>query len=82
MGAFHPAYRIGEVEGVLVLKLVSRRRGADLETGRTESEFVDGSGDAVCRAVDAEISSRDWRHVNKAVVDMHQTETKIVDQSR
>ena len=82
MGAFHPAYRIGEVERVLILKLVSRRCGADLETRRAEREFVDGSGDAVCWAVDAEISSRDWWHVNKAVVDVHQTETKIVDQSR
>ena len=71
MGAFHPAYRIGEVERVLILKLVSRRCGADLETRRTEREFVDGRGGTVCWAVDAEISGCDRWHVNEAVVDMH-----------
>src|SRR5438876_6646917 len=82
MGAFDPAYRIGEVERVLILKLVSRRCGADLETRRTEREFVDGRGDTVCWAVDAEISGCDRWHVNEAVVDMHQAKAKIVDQGR
>src|SRR5262249_49745450 len=55
VGAFDPTHGVGEVEGVLVLELIGRGRGTDLEAGAAEGELVDGGGDAIGRAIDAEV---------------------------
>ena len=59
VGAVHPADGVDEVVVVLGLVLVRRRRGAELESGTEQAELVDGIGDAVGWAVDAQIGGGD-----------------------
>jgi len=74
MRALHPAQSFHEVEIILRLILVSRRSGTQLKSGGAElREFVDGVGDVVGGAIDAQIGCSDGRDVQQAVIDANIT---------
>ena len=82
MRALDPAHRIHQVDAVLILGLVGKRRRTDFKSGTGENELVDGIGHAVGGAVDSQIRSCDRRNVGEDIVDVHEAEAKFIHQCR
>ena len=76
----HPADRVHEIERVLILKLVRGRRRPDLKAGTPERELVNGFRDVVCGPVDAQVRHCHGRHIDQAVVDVHEPKPEIIDE--